>query len=59
MRSLKASIRPVAASSAPVVVTGETGVGKELVTGGNKEQATQILGVDLSTLYRWQRARQD
>ena len=28
-------------------------------TGGNKEHAAQILGVDLSTLYRWQRARQD
>jgi DNA-binding NtrC family response regulator len=28
-------------------------------TGGNKEQAAQILGVDLSTLYRWERARQD
>jgi two-component system response regulator HydG len=28
-------------------------------TGGNKEQASQILGIDLSTLYRWQRARHD
>jgi DNA-binding NtrC family response regulator len=28
-------------------------------TGGNKEHAAHILGVDLSTLYRWQRARQD
>ena len=26
-------------------------------TGGNKEQAAAILGIDLSTLYRWQRAR--
>jgi two-component system, NtrC family, response regulator HydG len=31
MRSLQASIDLVAASSAPVIVTGETGVGKELV----------------------------
>lgn len=28
-------------------------------TGGNKEQAAAILGVDLSTLYRWQRAQHD
>jgi two-component system response regulator HydG len=28
-------------------------------TGGDKERAAAILGIDLSTLYRWQRARND
>jgi two-component system response regulator HydG len=28
-------------------------------TGGNKERASAVLGIDLSTLYRWQRARLD
>jgi two-component system, NtrC family, response regulator HydG len=28
-------------------------------TGGDKDRAAAILGIDLSTLYRWQRARRD
>jgi two-component system response regulator HydG len=54
MRALRASIRLVAASSAPVVVTGETGVGKELVAraihAGGSRRAKPFVAVNTSAI---------
>ena len=54
MRSLRASIHLVAASSAPVVVTGETGVGKELVAraihAGGSRRSKPFVAVNTSAI---------
>jgi two-component system response regulator HydG len=54
MRSLRARIRLVAASSAPAVITGETGVGKELVAraihAGGSRRSRPFVAVNTSAI---------